>query len=142
MNDGESYPGLAATPGYRYADKVADHLFVAGQVPHDADANLVGIQDAKAQARQCLHNLFTLVTDNGFSPDDIHHLTVYVVGPHANLQAAWTAIERRFDSNVPPATLLGVQCLGYASPLVELDAHIERARRQQSARSDSPRPVR
>ena len=126
MNDGESYPGLAATPGYRYADKVAGHLFVAGQVPHDADANLVGIQDAKVQARQCLHNLFTLVTHNGFSPDDIHHLTVYVVGERQNLLDAWDGVSEWFQGNVPPATLLGVARLGYEHQLVEIDATIMR----------------
>jgi enamine deaminase RidA (YjgF/YER057c/UK114 family) len=125
-NDGESYPGLAATPGYRYADEVADRLFVAGQVPHDADANLVGMQDAKAQARQCLHNLFTLVAAHGFSPDDIHHLTVYVVGERQNLLDAWDGVSEWFHGNVPPATLLGVARLGYEQQLVEVDATIAR----------------
>jgi enamine deaminase RidA (YjgF/YER057c/UK114 family) len=126
VNDGESSPGLAATPGYRYADKVADCLFVAGQVPHDGDANLVGIQDAKAQARQCLHNLFTLVTDHGFTSDDIHHLTVYVVGERQNLLDAWDGVSEWFHRNVPPATLLGVARLGYEHQLVEVDATIMR----------------
>ena len=126
MNDGESYPGLPATPGYRSADKVNDHLFVAGQVPHDADAKLVAIHDPKAQARQCLHNLFTLVTANGFGPDDIHHLTVYVVGDRQNLLDAWDGVSDWFHGNVPPATLLGVARLGYEHQLVEIDATIMR----------------
>ena len=126
MNADESYPGLAATPGDRYADEVADRLFVAGQVPHDTDANLVGIRDARAQARQCLHNLFTLVTDHGFTPDDIHHLTVYVVGERQNLLDAWDGVSEWFHGNVPPATLLGVARLGYEHQLVEVDATIMR----------------
>ena len=126
MNDGESYPGLAATPGYRYADEVGDRLFVAGQVPHDADAGLVGIGDAKAQARQCLHNLFTLISARGFTPDDIHHLTVYVVGERQNLLDAWNGVSQWFDGNVPPATLLSVAGLGYEHQLVEVDATIAR----------------
>jgi enamine deaminase RidA (YjgF/YER057c/UK114 family) len=126
MNHGESYAGLAATPGYRHADEVADRLFVAGQVPHDADASLVGIEDASAQARQCLHNLFALVTHHGFTPDDIHHLTVYVVGDRQNLLDAWDGVSRWFHGNVPPATLLGVARLGYEHQLVEVDATIAR----------------
>ena len=62
---------LAATPGYRYADKVADRLFVAGQVPHDADANLVGAQDARAQARQCLGNVKARLEAQGSSLDKV-----------------------------------------------------------------------
>ena len=126
MNADESYPGLAATPGYRYADEVADRLFVAGQVPHDTDANLVGIRDARAQARQCLHNMSTLITEHGFNPGDIHHLTVYVVGERQNLVDAWDGVLEWFRGNVPPATLLGVSRLGYEDQLVEVDATIMR----------------
>ena len=126
MGDSESYPGLPATPGYRYADNVGNHLFAAGQVPHDTDANLVGIQDAKAQARQCLHNLFTLINDHGFTSDDIHHLTVYVVGERQNLLDSWDGVSAWFQGNVPPATLLGVARLGYERQLVEVDATVMR----------------
>ena len=126
MNADESYPGLAATPGDRYADEVADRLFVAGQVPHDTDANLVGIRDARAQARQCLHNMSTLITEHGFNPGDIHHLTVYVVGERQNLVDAWDGVLEWFRGNVPPATLLGVSRLGYEDQLVEVDATIMR----------------
>ena len=76
MNEGELGAGLAQTSSYRYADRVDDRLFVAGQVPRDADANLVGPGDPVAQARQCLDNLFTLIDNHGFSREDIHQLTV------------------------------------------------------------------
>ena len=69
---------------------------------------------------------FTLVTDNGFSPDDIHHLTVYVVGERQNLVDAWDGVSEWFQGNVPPATLLGVARLGYEHQLVEVDANIMR----------------
>lgn len=127
MNEGELDAGLAQTSNYRYADRVGGRLFVAGQVPRDADANLVGWDDPAAQARQCLHNLFTLISVYGFSRDDVHQLTVYVVGPHQNLLDAWNEVTSFFDHNVPPATLLGVALLGYAGQLVEIDAVIERA---------------
>lgn len=62
-----------------------------------------------------------------FSRDDIHQLTIYVVGEPADLRAAWRAVTDVFANNVPPATLLGVAALGYDSQRVEIDAHIERA---------------
>ena len=126
MNEGELGAGLAPTPSYRYADRVADRLFVAGQVPRDADANLVGADDPAAQTRQCLHNLFTLIDHHGFSKDDIHQLTVYVVGPQQNLGIAWREVTSSFERNVPPATLLGVTLLGHVGQLVEVDATIQR----------------
>jgi enamine deaminase RidA (YjgF/YER057c/UK114 family) len=127
MNEGEIGAGLAQTPNYRYADLVGGRLFVAGQVPRDGSANLVAPGDPAAQARQCLNNLFTLIDHHGFSRDDIHQLTIYVVGPHQNLLDAWVEVTSCFDSNVPPATLLGVTFLGYADQVVEVDAVIERA---------------
>ena len=127
MNEGELAAGLAQTSNYRYADRVGGRLCVAGQVPRDADANIVGPDDPVAQARQCLDNLFTLIDHHGFSRDDIHQLTVYVVGPHQNLIEAWGEVTLCFQQNVPPATLLGVTFLGYPDQVVEIDAVIERA---------------
>jgi enamine deaminase RidA (YjgF/YER057c/UK114 family) len=126
MNEGELGAGLAQTPNYRYADHVGDRLFVAGQVPRDGAANLVAPGDPVVQTRQCLDNLFTLIDHHGFSRDDIHQLTVYVVGPQQNLKDAWIEVTARFDSNVPPATLLGVNLLGYVDQVVEIDAVIQR----------------
>ena len=122
MNEGEISAGLAQTSNYRYADRIGGRLFVAGQVPRDAEGNLIGKDDPAAQARQCLQNLFTLVVHHGFSRNDIHQLTVYVVGPHENLLNAWHEVVSSFDMNVPPATLLGVTLLGHAGQLVEVDA--------------------
>ena len=98
MNEGEIGAGLAQTSSYRYADRVGGRLFVAGQVPRDGAANVVAPGDPVAQTRQCLDNLFTLIEHHGFSRDDIHQLTVYVVGPHQNLLDAWGEVTACFDS--------------------------------------------
>lgn len=124
MNEREFEAGLARTSDYRYAERVGTQLFVAGQVPHDRDANLIGINDPSEQARQCLNNLRTLLTCYGFTERDIRKLTVYVVGEQSNLQEAWEAVSNWFDNDVPPATLLGVARLGYEQQLVEIDATI------------------
>jgi len=127
MNEGELSAGLAQTSNYRYADRVGRRLFVAGQVPVDSDRTIVGVGNPAAQASRCLANLFMLVDHHGFARDDIHQLTIYVVGPHANLIAAWQQVRTEFEDNVPPATLLGVTVLGFVDQLVEIDAVIERS---------------
>ena len=127
MNDEELAAGLAPTPGYRYADVVGDRLFVAGQVPHAEDGALVGLGDPHQQATQCLDNLRTLVEVHGLDVDDVRQLTIYVVGEHENLTTAWDAVTDWFDGPVPPATLLGVNDLGYRDQLVEIDATVIRA---------------
>ena len=52
--DGELYPGMAAPSGYRNLDHVGGELFVAGQVPHDAGGELVGVGDAGDGAPEVL----------------------------------------------------------------------------------------
>jgi enamine deaminase RidA (YjgF/YER057c/UK114 family) len=127
-NENELAAGLAPTAGYRYADVVGDRLHLAGQVPLDGQATLVGPTDVRAQTRQCATNLATVIEVNGFAMADIHHLTLHVVGEHQNLLDAWDELRSYFDGNVPPATLLGCPVLGHAGQLVELDARVERSR--------------
>jgi len=124
MNEAELAAGLPATPQYQYAQRVGNQLFVAGQVPHDAHGRLVGPNDPHAQALQCLNNLSAVMAVHGFSTSDVRQLVVYVVGEHAHMSAAWKAVTKSFNEQVPPATLLGVARLGYAGQLVEVAATV------------------
>ena len=118
--------GLAQTPGYRYASVSGDHIHVAGQVPQDSSGQICNINDPYGQATRCLRNLELLLGCYDFAMNDIRHLTVYVVGAHENLIAAWNAVLNYFLDDVPPATLIGVSLLGYEDQLVEMDAIIVR----------------
>ena len=124
MNEAERDVGLPVTPGYRYADEVDGELYVAGQVPHDADGNIVGLGDTRRQAEQSLDNLFRLVDVRGFERAHIRRLVIYVVGEH--LVDAWNAVLEAFEGEAPPATLLGVARLGYDGQLFEIDATVRR----------------
>ncbi len=124
MNEAELDAGLVQTPGYRYAERVGDQLFVAGQVPLDGDGELVGADDPVGQAIACLENLRTVLDVNGFAVDDVRRVTVHVVGPHQNLLDAWAAVRDWFGGSVPPATLLGAHLLGFGGQLVEIDATV------------------
>lgn len=127
MNEAELNAGLSATPQYRYADRLGNQLFVAGQVPLDSHGHLVGPQDPGAQALQCLRNLERLLAVHEFQVRDIRQLVVYVIGDQASLSAAWSAVAGWFGGQVPPATLLGVAELGYVGQLVEIDATVIKA---------------
>jgi enamine deaminase RidA (YjgF/YER057c/UK114 family) len=126
MNEEELAAGLSQTPGYRYADVVGDRLFVAGQVPLDEAADLVGADDPRRQAAQCLDNLRALVGVHGFRIEHVRHLTIHVVGEQENLLGAWDAVREWFGGTVPPPTLLGAHLLGYHDQLVEIDATVVR----------------
>lgn len=127
MNEAELSAGLSATPQYRYADRLGDRLFVAGQVPLDSHGQLVGPEDPSTQALQCLRNLERLLAVHAFQVKDIRQLVVYVVGDQTSLAAAWSAVAGWFGGQVPPATLLGVAGLGYVGQIVEIDATIIKA---------------
>jgi enamine deaminase RidA (YjgF/YER057c/UK114 family) len=124
MNEHETRAGLAVTPGYEYARRVGDQLFVAGQVPHDSEGQIVGINDSCSQAAQCLHNLNTLLSVHGFCANDIQRIVVYVVGEPEQLARAWSGVDKWFAGRVPPATLLGMASLGHSGQLVEVDATV------------------
>jgi enamine deaminase RidA (YjgF/YER057c/UK114 family) len=126
MNEDELAAGLAETPGYRYAEVEGDQLFVAGQVPLDSSGTLIGADDVAAQATACLDNVRTLLSLYDFEVNDVRRLVVYVVGEQQNLTDAWAAVTSWFPDGVPPATLLGVNLLGHANQLVEVDATIVR----------------
>lgn len=127
MNEAEQAAGLPQTPKYRYAERVGNQLFVAGQVPQDGAGQLIGAEDPYAQSTQCLRNLQTLVAVHDFAVSDIRRLVIYVVGEQSALTAAWSAVKDWFTDEVPPATLLGVARLGYVGQLVEIDATIIKA---------------
>lgn len=129
VNEREIESGLAATPGYRYADVVGDQLYVAGQVPLDAGGWVVGVGDAATQTKTCLDNLGVLLEVHDFTVDDIRRLTIHVVGEHQNLLDAWNTVTDWFDGPVPPATLLGAHLLGHHHQLVEIDATVVRRTR-------------
>ena len=135
MNEIETAAGLPQTSNYCYAKRLGNQLFVAGQVPHDSKAQLVGKDDPSAQATQCLENLRTLLAAHDFDEEDIQQLRVYAVGRHVNLVAAWSAVEKWFNYRVPPATLLGVSQLGYPEQLVEIDATIVKGSKGLNERS-------
>jgi enamine deaminase RidA (YjgF/YER057c/UK114 family) len=124
MNEREYEAGLAPTPGYRYAERVGAQLFVAGQVPVDGTGAIVGRNDARRQAEQCLANLATLIGCHDFQLRHIRRLQISVAGGRAALLEAWSGVRSWFADDVPPATLVGVRALGYEGQLVEIDATV------------------
>jgi enamine deaminase RidA (YjgF/YER057c/UK114 family) len=98
-------------------------LFTAGACPLDADGDVVGPGDVRAQARQALANLLAVLESAGCGLGDVVKTTVYVASPeHADLLAAWDEVEGVFDVKAPPSTLLGVGLLGYDDQLFEIEA--------------------
>ncbi len=117
------------TPGTRYSHAVTvtgKIAFVAGQVPLDAEGDLVGAGDLAAQTTQVLHNLGLVLTELGAGWADVVKLGWYVldVSQVHLIREARSTVMRLDDGTVPnPASTL-VQVSGLVQPefLVEVDA--------------------
>ncbi len=121
----EIQPQSAPRPVAEYAQGVEVHcgrlLFVAGQVPLDADGKLVGPGDIRAQARQVFRNIQAIVEEAGGSMTDIVKLTVFLTDM-ANFEG-FKQVRREFiKPPFPAATLVQVSALVNPEWLVEVEA--------------------
>lgn len=99
-------------------------VFISGQVPQDANGQLVGRGDIAAQARQVLANIRAAVEVAGGTVGDINKITVFMVELD---QAAYAAVAeaRRtfFQGEYPASTLVQVKALASPDWLIEIEAY-------------------
>ena len=99
-------------------------LYVSGQVAWDADRNLVGGTDLKAQARHAFRNLQAVLGAAGAALSDVVSVRIYIVNyKPADAEAVGGAFRECFASEGAPATTwLGVQALADPGFLIEVEA--------------------
>jgi enamine deaminase RidA (YjgF/YER057c/UK114 family) len=61
------------------AKQVGNFIYVSGQVAYDANGNLVGVDDIKAQTRQVFDNISTILAAAGAGLKDIIKINTYIV---------------------------------------------------------------
>lgn len=102
---------------YSSAVVAGDMMFISGNAGYDKNQKLVGEGDVKAQTRQALENIRSILEDNGFRMDDIVRSTVYL----SNI-ALWgdfnEAYREFFQKPYPARTCVGCQLNGF---LVEIE---------------------
>lgn len=122
----QHYPrpyGLPAVNGYSHVVSSEGRIIVvSGQVPLDADGNLVGRDDPARQMDQVFANLATALAAAGAGMGDVVKLGVYLTDL-ADLPAFRQARDRLLGPADPPASTL-VQVSGLINPefRVEIDA--------------------
>jgi reactive intermediate/imine deaminase len=122
----ESYPrpaGLPAPNGYSHAVAFTGRcVAVSGQVPLDAEGNLVGADDPEAQVEQVFRNLGTALYAAGTSFADVVKLTLFLTDL-ADLAVFRAVRERYLDAAAAPASSL-VRVAGLVHPAfrVEIEA--------------------
>ena len=96
-------------------------LFIAGQVALNADGELVGDGDIRAQATQVLENIRAIVEANGGAMADIAQVTVYVRDIDA-FNSISDIRERYFPSEGPASAIVEVSALAWPEFLIEIAA--------------------
>src|ERR1041384_4201323 len=73
--------------GYAQAVKVGDTIYLAGQVSHDAEGNIIGVGDMEKQMRQAYANVAEVLARYGATMDNIVDEVLFVT----DMEAAFTA---------------------------------------------------
>lgn len=108
--------------GFSPAVKAGNMVFVSGQVSVDSDGNLVGEDDAYAQAVQCLNNVEAGLRAAGATKADVTKITAFLINSEDYAGYAQARLEF-FDGDPGPASST-VFIKGLVSPsyLIEIEA--------------------
>ena len=113
-------PELFRSPRYTNVVVANGFGFIAGQTAFDAEGNVVGVGDFRAQAEQTYRNLKVTLDAVGAGPDDIVKVTNYVLD-RANLPLL-VAVRRAILGDLRPASTAVMAGLAREELLVEVDA--------------------
>ena len=116
----------APTPiAYSHAVRMGNLLFVSGQLPVDANRQLVAPGDLGAQTRQVLENLTIVLNAAGASWEHVAKLTIFVVGMDriAEVREARQAFYDAQGVQPPASTAVGVAGLAIEGALIEIEAY-------------------
>jgi len=116
-------PGvIAPLAHYSHVARAGNTLYISGQLALDADGRVVGIGDAREQARQCWRNITAILAHFGTTPRHILKITSFITHPAYRPLVAEARDEVFTEAPYPPSTLVVVQSLSEPHFLVEIEA--------------------
>ena len=106
---------------FTHGVRFGDFLFISGCGPNNAQEELIGGDDASAQAHQVLTNIGEILNAEGMEFADILKVTVYLTD--INDRAKINPVRQRFFGKSRPAsTLVEVSKLAIPGMRVEIEA--------------------
>lgn len=116
-------PANPAANGYAHAIVTTGRTaHVSGQVALDADGQLVGPDDLRAQTEQCLRNLANILTELGATWHDVVRFGWYLVADGDVQVVRDVRDEFLGDAPKPASSLIRVPGLFRPDMLIEVDA--------------------
>jgi enamine deaminase RidA (YjgF/YER057c/UK114 family) len=117
--------GLHTPPTYSHVAiaRGGTTIHISGQLAHDAQGNLVGAGDLRAQTRQVYQNLGKALAAAGATFDDVVKQTTYVVDykPEHRMLIGEVRFEFLARERPPASTLIGVAALAQPGFLIEIE---------------------
>jgi enamine deaminase RidA (YjgF/YER057c/UK114 family) len=119
-------PGLNKPPGYTHTVTVrgGKHIFIAGQTAWNAQGELIGRGDLRAQAIQVFENMKLALAAAGATFDDVVKYTTFVVNYSPEVRPMLGEVREMYlpKEHPPASTLVGVQSLARDGMLIEVEA--------------------
>lgn len=122
-----SNPEMVAPPFANYSHVVRVELgdgallFLSGQLPIDAEGNLVGEGNIARQTEQAFENMSAVLEANGASMGDVVQTTTYITDI-SQLARVNEVRARRFPDDAPTSTTVEVSALASPGLMVEIEA--------------------
>ena len=100
----------------------ATTVHVAGTVPFDEDANVVGIDDMKVQVLKILDNIRISLEAAGATPADVVRINIYALDVDDYVSSGAPEVISFFSDNKPASTTVQVSRLVHPDWIVEIEA--------------------
>ncbi|MFK7802017.1 MAG: Rid family hydrolase [Anaerolineae bacterium] len=120
FNTKEAYPEQSLDNDLCMAVVAGNRVFLRGQTAMDFDGNIVGINDAAAQAENAMACAKVLLEEAGSKLDDICKVTIYITD-RAYREPVYQVVGKWLKGVYPVSTGLIVNGLAKPEYLMEID---------------------